>query len=393
MDSFEWNKIIGAVLFALLVAFGLSIFSEILFETEAPETPGYVIAVAEEGTVGEEGAAAEAQPIGALLANADPGAGEASARKCAACHTFAPGEANKVGPNLFDVVGRPIASHEGYEYSDAMHAFAAEAQTWSFEHLNEYLTDPKGIVPGTKMAFAGLKDDAERANVIAYLRSLSDSPEPLPVVTTAEAAPTADGEAAVPADAPTAAEEPAPAEAANAPAETAAPETAAGQETAQTDAGGQEPVAEEQVAQTEPSAEQPATEQAPAADQGAAAASGFAALVASADVAKGEAFAKRCMACHTFEEGGATKVGPNLWDIVNHPIAAKADYPYSDAMIAFSEGGAKVWDYDTLNVYLENPKGVVPGTKMIFPGAKAEADRANVIAYLRTLAAEPAPLE
>jgi cytochrome c len=120
--------------------------------------------------------------------------------------------------------------------------------------------------------------------------------------------------------------------------------------------------------------------------------SSFAPAVAAGDVAKGEAFAKRCAACHGFEAGGGNKVGPNLWNVVNRPVASVADYSYSDAMVAFSEGGAKTWTYDHLSTYLADPKGTVPGTKMVFPGIKKDEDRANVIAYLRTLSESPAPL-
>jgi cytochrome c len=118
----------------------------------------------------------------------------------------------------------------------------------------------------------------------------------------------------------------------------------------------------------------------------------FAPAVAAGDVAKGEAFAKRCGACHTFEAGGANKVGPNLWNVVNRPVASVPDYNYSEAMIAFSEGGAKTWTYDLLSAYLADPKATVPKNKMVFPGIKKDEDRANVIAYLRTLSESPAPL-
>src|SRR6185295_15254083 len=111
---------------------GLSIFSHTLFSTEAPESPGYVVAVAtEEGSAGGAAPAAP-QPIGVLLAAADPKAGAASAKKCGACHDFTAGGPNKVGPNLYAVVNRAIASHPGYEYDDAMKKHAEEAKTWTF---------------------------------------------------------------------------------------------------------------------------------------------------------------------------------------------------------------------------------------------------------------------
>jgi cytochrome c len=116
------------------------------------------------------------------------------------------------------------------------------------------------------------------------------------------------------------------------------------------------------------------------------------ALLATADAEKGANFAKRCGACHTFEKDGAHKVGPALWGVVDRPVASAADYEYSEAMVAHSEGGAKLWTYAELNAYLADPKGHVPGNKMVFPGIKKDEDRANVIAYLRTLADTPAPL-
>lgn len=117
----------------------------------------------------------------AMLASADPAKGETIAKRCAACHTFDKGGANKVGPHLYGVVNRPVASVEGYNYSDAMKKFSENGtKTWTFQELDTYLIDPKKHVPGTKMVFPGLKKDDERANVIAYLRALSDQPAPLP---------------------------------------------------------------------------------------------------------------------------------------------------------------------------------------------------------------------
>jgi cytochrome c len=104
--------------------------------------------------------------------------GEKAAKKCAACHSFDPGGANKVGPGLWDVVNRPIASHEGFAYSPALTEKSADK--WDYDHLNNFLTSPKGYAPGTKMSFAGISKEAERADVIAYLRSLAENPAPLP---------------------------------------------------------------------------------------------------------------------------------------------------------------------------------------------------------------------
>jgi cytochrome c len=178
MDSFEINKIMGAVLATCLMLLVLNITAGAVFSPKHPEKPGYEIAVAEQpaGGAGQAPAAAD-EPIEKLLASASVEKGEASARKCAACHTFAKGEPNKVGPNLYGVVGRPKASAPGFNYSAAMRAKGGQ---WTIEELNAFLANPKGYVPGTTMAFAGLPRGTERADVLAFLNSRSDSPAPLP---------------------------------------------------------------------------------------------------------------------------------------------------------------------------------------------------------------------
>jgi cytochrome c len=187
MDSFEFNKIAGAVLGTLLATFGLNIIAEGIFHRESPATPGYAIAVAEPGAGEQAGTGeAQAQPIAALLQAADAAKGEAAAKPCLACHTFEKGGQNKVGPNLWNVVNRPIASHEGFAYSEAMKAKSGE--TWTFDSLNAFIHDPRSFVPGTKMTYAGMKRDSSRADLIAYLRTLSDSPAPLPAAPAAAAA-------------------------------------------------------------------------------------------------------------------------------------------------------------------------------------------------------------
>ncbi len=185
MDSFELNKIAGAVLGTALLVMALSITSEIIYESAEPEQPGYVIATAEgeaggEAAAGGPGGAGEVPPIAARLQTADVAAGQNSAKKCQACHTFDKGGPAKVGPNLFNIVMNHAAHMEGFKYSAAMTEKNAEGLQWTFEELDQFLANPKGDIPGTAMAFAGLKKPDERANVIAYLRTLADSPVPLP---------------------------------------------------------------------------------------------------------------------------------------------------------------------------------------------------------------------
>jgi len=155
-------------------------------------------------------------PLPALLAKADATRGAASAKKCQSCHDFTEGGPNKIGPNLYGVVGRPIASHPGYSYTDALTQHAKE--NWTYEALNKWLLSPKADMPGTKMTFTGIPDDAERADVLAYLQTLSHSPVPFPA---AEAAPAGAAPAAGDKAAPAAAT-PAPAPAAATPAPAAA---------------------------------------------------------------------------------------------------------------------------------------------------------------------------
>lgn len=179
MDSFEFNKMAGAVLATALVVFGLKELSSVIYHSEAPEKPGFAIEVAEAGATGEAPAAtAPAVSLGTLLAAGDPVKGAAGVKACAACHDFTKGGPNKTGPNLFDVVERGIASHEGFAYSDGMKARSAEK--WTYENLDAFIKDPKTATPKTKMAFAGVKKDQARADIIAYLASLSDAPKPFP---------------------------------------------------------------------------------------------------------------------------------------------------------------------------------------------------------------------
>ncbi|WP_343038611.1 cytochrome c family protein [Roseovarius faecimaris] len=229
---------------------------------------------------------------------------------------------NATGPYLYGVVGRDVGTADGFAYSGAMQAVA---QVWGVEELNAFLENPKGFAPGTKMAFSGLKKAEDRADVILYLDLL-------------------DGDRV---------------ELASAPAEEAAAEPAA-----------------EEAATEEAAAEEPAAEEAASAD-----AAGFAAVVAAADADKGKKVFNKCKACHKLEDG-KNGVGPHLYGVVGRAVDSVDGFRYSGSLSAVAE----TWTADTLNAFLENPKGFAPGTKMAFAGLKKEEDRANVIAYLESVA-------
>ncbi len=184
MDSFEWNKVAGAVISGLLLFMVVTLVTESFFGGEEE----VVIGPESEATPGSETTPETSEPktnFMALIVNANASLGERSFRKCQACHTDNDGGADRVGPNLYEVVGRPVASKEGYAYSPAL---SAKGGTWDYDALNTFLAGPQADIPGTKMTFAGLPKDDERANVIAYLRLQSANPLPLPEVPAEEPA-------------------------------------------------------------------------------------------------------------------------------------------------------------------------------------------------------------
>ena len=176
MDSFEVNKIIAAVLVTVLLVFGIGKISDIIFHAEKPNIQGYKVEIKANNSTNQ--AKAEDQiDISALLALGDIDTGKKVYKKCAACHSIAQDGKNKIGPKLYNVVGRAIGSISDYKYSKALTSFGGE---WNWEQLNGFLTKPAVWIKGNKMGFAGLKKDEDRASLILYLNENSDSPKPLP---------------------------------------------------------------------------------------------------------------------------------------------------------------------------------------------------------------------
>ena len=180
MDTMTFNKIAGALLGSALLVMGLGIVADSVFYAKTPKQTAINIELPE--TDGEAATAAAEEPkvsLASLLASADVAKGENAFKACKACHTIESGGKNKVGPNLYGVVEKTIGTHDGFAYSDALKQKSSEK--WTFENLNAYLTSPKAYAPGTKMSYGGMKGDAKRANLLAYLRTLSDNPVDLPV--------------------------------------------------------------------------------------------------------------------------------------------------------------------------------------------------------------------
>jgi cytochrome c len=180
MDGFEFNKVAGAVLSALLVIFGSKTVLGIAYREHPPEKPGWSLPITEEPAAGAQAAAApkfEAAQVLSLLSKASAESGQAVFKRCMQCHTPQRGGPNLVGPNLWGVVGRPVGKHAGFPYSEAMKTHGGD---WSWDALANYLHDPKATVPGNKMAFPGVRDNAELADLLAYLRTLGDKPATLP---------------------------------------------------------------------------------------------------------------------------------------------------------------------------------------------------------------------
>lgn len=177
MDGFELNKVMGAVLGTLLFTLSLNIVSGGIFAAHPPQKPGYEIVVKDDTGAGKQGPAEPEVPLANLLADANPEKGASVARQCVACHDFAKGGPNKVGPNLYGVVNRDVGSHAGFSYSNPMKNHKGK---WTFEELDKFLANPSKAVPGTSMTFLGIRRPTDRAAVIAYLNKQADAPAELP---------------------------------------------------------------------------------------------------------------------------------------------------------------------------------------------------------------------
>jgi len=176
MDSFEINKIVAALLVVFLVVFGIGKISDMVFQVEKPNTSAYKVELAEtDKTKGSS--SVQAVDIAALLALGSVEHGQKVFKKCSACHSIKKGGRNNIGPALYSVLGRNMGALEDYKYSKALIAFGKD---WTFDEMNNFLIKPTSYIKGTKMAFAGLKKEKDRASVMLYMNANSDSPLDLP---------------------------------------------------------------------------------------------------------------------------------------------------------------------------------------------------------------------
>lgn len=326
MDSWTLNKIAGAVLGTCVVGMGIGIVAQGIYEPGAPAKPGYALPEPKEAAGGAE-KKPEVVPIAVRMEKADPKKGEGDAKVCSACHNFQEGAGAKVGPDLWNVVDRPKGKAEGFDYSAAMKAKGGD---WTYADLDEFLTKPSAYVQGTKMGYPGQDDPEKRADIIAYLRTLSKEPKPLPKVTDAD------------------------------------------KKVAAADAkGGEKGTGDKGNGAGEAAGE-----------------AAFLTMVGEADPKKGQSAAQVCSACHNFKKGGGSLIGPDLWNVVDRKKGSVAGFDYSEGLK--KKGGE--WTIDDLNAWLTKPSAYIPGTKMGYPGEANEKKRAEIIAFLRTLSDNPVAL-
>ena len=390
MDSLTFNKFAAGILVALLLVMGIGKLGSILYgPQEVAHDEGVMEAGGEEMAADESGLAEpeeEGMSLAALLNVADLDAGAAVSKKCASCHTFDNGGANRVGPNLWGVVGGPTAHVADFSYSAAI---ADLGSTWTFEALDAFIHAPKAFAPGTKMTFAGLNKPEDRANLLAWMNQQSSSPIALPEPPAEE--PATEEAVEQTEDAAAATGTQTEGETTVAAAENGSENmvdaigNAAGE--LADDAGEAMEAVGDAVADAVEGAGDAVDEATGASD--ASGGNDIEAAIAAASPEEGENVMKKCKSCHTFDEGGPNRVGPNLWGVVGSPVASHEGYSYSSAMKDY--GGD--WTYERLWWYLHDPRGTVPGTKMTFAGIKNDADVDNLLAWMRLQASEPVPLD
>ena len=177
MDGFEINKIIASIILTIVVILGINKLADIVYNVSTPESSSYKVVTATETKESDSVKTGSNIDIKAFFALGSVDHGKTVFKKCAACHSISKGGSNKIGPALWGVIGRKVGSIDDYKYSKAMSAFG---KNWDFEEINTFLIKPKDYVKGTKMAYAGLKNEKDRASIILYLNEQSDSPLPLP---------------------------------------------------------------------------------------------------------------------------------------------------------------------------------------------------------------------
>lgn len=325
-DGLLVNKIMAGFLTAGIVLWGANRIASIVVHIEGPEKPAITIVGMQ--TAVAPVAAAGLESIIPLIGTADVAKGEALVQQqCSACHTLNQGGASGVGPNLYGMMGGPMFAG-GFSFSAAVKAKAKG--DWNYDNMNAWLANPAGFAPGTQMSYAGIKNTQSRANVVAYLRSLSANPLPLPTPAEVKAA-----------------SAPAPAVASTASAPPSGPAPSAG---------------------------------APNIDT----------LFAGADISKGQALvAQQCSSCHDVAKGGPAGVGPDLYGIVGAKMFSQPGFSYSAAVKAKAGG---TWTAETLSDWLANPMAFAPGTMMAYPGIKNIQTRADVIDYLNKDSDHPTKL-